>query len=186
MGMIIMRMRIEDDLDEDSLTSLRLLLNPLHRLVGRDVDTKFLRSLKIIITVIVIILSSYSTQILAPCCGDQHSHPRLLMVTHTLIGHWCCLRNISMTTMMTTMMMASMRMEPNNCRIIVTEAPWSKLLSCLWTSTSSPPPPPPLPPPPPPAGSPARLDTDPLAEPFPPPPLKLVWNLRLGLKVGLG
>ena len=43
----------EDDLDEDSLTSLRLLLNPLHRLVGRDVDTKFLRSLKIIITVIV-------------------------------------------------------------------------------------------------------------------------------------
>ena len=121
----------------------------------------------------------------APCCEDQHSPRQLLMVIHTLIGHCCCLRNMTMMMMMTAMTLAMMtmmivrmrmRMEPNNWRFIMTEAPWSKLLSCLSKLSASPSfPPSPLAEE---AASPSLFDNDPFAKPFPPPPLKFVWNLR--------
>ena len=114
------------DLDEDSLASLCLLLHPLDRLVGWDVDTKFLKILNMVITVIVIIINLHkilsdenlwkiSSIMVAPCCGDQHSPRRLLRAIHTWIAHRCCLRKITITTMMiTVMMMVRMRMESNN------------------------------------------------------------------------
>ena len=55
------------------------------------------------------------------------------------------------------------------------DPPWSKLLSCLPAlslSSSS------LTFPPPACCCPLLLDIEPFAKPFPPPPLKLVWNLR--------